>query len=723
MDRLRMITRGRYVRRVRPSVAPAFLLLLADTLSPASANTIITNLSVNNPTSLGGTGLPYVVQQAGLVNGAAQYVQGGYTVTTPIPASVNGQTYILTASGDSKVAEGSSNLLSFEVGQSSTVYVALDARTQVSPAWLAANFMDTSTHISSGGHNFELYSNIYPSGATVTLGGNISSASDQADQIVRMYSVIVVPTVLDMQPPTAPSALQSLCSTAMVVGLQWTASKDNHPVAGYRISRNGTVVGTVSRVQTSYSDITVSPSSNYTYVVTAFDVAGNTAASSTLPVSTAAASATGDAPYCPSTVITSATFDFANAYSEPHSGNAYDFPPYSDSSDLWPLTWGSDGNIYAFFGDGWGLCGELDVDQNNNAVAADKTSFGFAEINGVFPLGSQCPGQFLNGNIYGGYNSSHPYGAGTNGLLNGKATAVIAVGSNFYATAGIWRSADCTGSCPSGGAPNHIEIVSSLGNGYSWRDNTAWDFCNLSSKYVLGGAFNVCPVGFAHFGMGYAGAPDSFVYLYALDAAFFWGVPSTAAANTYLLRVPDNQMLIQSAYQYFGGLSKNGQPIWTTNKNRRRPVFVDNNPNQNGPVPGGTFSFPMGMGIGEALYDAPLGRYLATAQGGRISQAAVFEAPNPWGPWSVVYYSNISPADGGSGGWGNLGYGTWNGSTFVGGDTLGIRVTNAWTSADGESTWMVFSSDGLAPTNASFSALAGNWMDSFNAVELILITP
>ena len=277
-------------------------------------------------------------------------------------------------------------------------------------------------------------------------------------------------------------------------------------------------------------------------------------------------------------------------------------PPYSDSSDLWPLTWGSDGNVYAFFGDGWGLCGELDVDQNNNAVAADKTSFGFAEITGSFPLGSHCPSQFLNGNIYGGYNSSHPYGGGSNGLVNGKATAVIAIGSNFYATAGIWRSGDCTGTCPSGGAPNHVEIVSSVGNGYSWQDNTAWDFCNLSSANVLGGAFNVCPVGFAHFGMGYAGAPDTYVYLYALDAAFFLGVPSIAAANTYLLRVPNNRILNQSAYQYFAGLNNNGKPIWTTNKNRRQPIFVDNNPNQSGPVPGGTFSFPMGMGIGEALY-------------------------------------------------------------------------------------------------------------------------
>ncbi len=709
-------------RRPRRFVAPALLLPLLGLCAPAFANTVISNLTVNNAASQGGTGLPYVVQQAGFVAGAAQYVQGTYAVTA-LAASVNGQTYILTANGDAQVAEGSSNFMSFELGQSSTVYVALDTRTQTEPAWLAANFMATGSYIRSGGIRFELYSNVYPGGATVTLGGNISSTSDLADQSARMYSVIVVPTALDTQSPTAPGALHSVCATAMVVGLQWKASKDNNRVAGYRVSRNGMVIGTVSRAQTSYSDVTVSPASNYTYVVTAFDVAGNIAASGPLPVTTAVASATGDAPYCPSTLITSATFDFPNAYNEPHAGNTLDAPPYSDGSDLWSLTWGADGNVYTFFGDGWGLCGELDVDQNGNAVGADKTSFGFAEITGALPFGSQCPSQFLNGNIYGGYNSPHPYDWGNNGLLNGKATAVIAVGANFYATAGIWRSADCTGACPKGGMPNHLEIASSIGNGYSWQDNSAWDFCNLSSNSVLGGAFNVCPVGFAHFGPGYTGAPDSFVYIYALDAAFFWGMPTNAAANTYLLRVPNNQLLDSAAYQYFAGLNEYGRPIWSSIETLRQPIFVDNNPNQNGPVPGGTYSFTMGMGIGEALYDAPLGRYLATAQGGKVGQAAVFESPNPWGPWSVIYYSNISPANGGTGGWGNLGSGTWNGSTFDGAGTLGIHVTNAWTSADGKSTWMTFSSNGLAPTNAAFSALAGNWMDSFNAVELSLDSP
>jgi hypothetical protein len=58
--------------------------------------------------------------------------------------------------------------------------------------------------------------------------------------------------------------------------------------------------------------------------------------------------------------------------------------------------------------------------------------------------------------------------------------------------------------------------------------------------------------------------------------------------------------------------------------------------------------------------------------------------------------------------------------TYVGADSLGVHIGNAWTSADGKTMWMVFSSNGLAPSDALFRALAGNWMDSFNAVEVTM---
>ncbi|MFZ1006988.1 MAG: hypothetical protein WAN65_09135, partial [Candidatus Sulfotelmatobacter sp.] len=494
-------------------------------------------------------------------------------------------------------------------------------------------------------------------------------------------------------------------------------------IAGYRIARTGLTVATIPFSQTSFQDTTASGSTEYTYAVSAFDQAGNVSAPASLNVTTAAPLANGEAAYCPSTVISSMSFQYSTMLSETHS-NLADNPPYSDGSDLWPVTWGQDGNVYTSFGDGWGLCGELD---SGAGITNDKTSFGVSKITGgppTGPLGQSCPSQFTNGNIYGGYNSSHPYNDNKNGLLNGKMSSIIAIGANFYGLGGVWRSTDQGGPYDS---PNHYEVVSSPSNAYSWAD-TAWNFCSADSNGNplsggLGGRTGLCVNSFADFGAGIPSA-DGYIYAYGVaNTSYFWnGYGSTTGANvTYLVRVPSSQITTESAYQFYSGLDFNGNPIWTTNINQIRPVFVDNTPSQT--YSGTNYTFPMLMNIGKPVYDAPLKRYIAVAEGAKESQVAFYEAPNLWGPWSVIYYTNINVANGGTGGWGNLGAGTWNGSTYVDMDTLGHNIVGAWTSADGKTLQIVFSSDGLAPTNSSFSALAGNNMDSFNLVEAILTTP
>jgi chitodextrinase len=57
------------------------------------------------------------------------------------------------------------------------------------------------------------------------------------------------------------------------IQLAWSASSDNVAVAGYRISRNGVVVGTSST--TSWFDTNWVTGSTYTYSVVAYDAAGN----------------------------------------------------------------------------------------------------------------------------------------------------------------------------------------------------------------------------------------------------------------------------------------------------------------------------------------------------------------------------------------------------------------------------------------------------------------
>ena len=628
---------------------------------------LLQSLTVHNATSFGGTGKTYRLAR-GLDGrlGQSQYVDRADSGRLLLPAALRGETFIRTADGDRATAAGDTQFLEFEVAQSSTVYVAHDTRIRLKPRWLANNFMDTGLQLRVGSVAFELYSNVYPRHAMVTLGSNIpSGGSDRG----RMYSVFVVPTADNAEIPQAPAPVQVVCATAAVVGLEWQ-EPDAAKVAGYRISRDGAVIGTT--FNSYFADTSVAAATAYTYVVTLFDTAGNTAASAAVAALTTAASAAGDAPYCASSVITSMNWDWSGGYTQ------------ANGSDLWPAAWGSDGNVYTFFGDGGGFGGDNE---------RGRASFGIAMIAGAPP-----PTSASAQNIYGGYNAEHP------SLINGKASAIIAVGEDFYAIAGIYRASDTKSEYPHepSGSPNHLEIAYSLGNAYSWQDSS-WTFCGLQAQgRKVSGAF--CPQGFVSYGAGNSGSTDDYVYVFGMDAASNWGVAhDTLPTNTYLARVPKEKILTQSAYEYFAGLGSKGAPIWSADTDRMQPVFSDRNVDEAGC--GNVCT--MGSPVAEAVYVPALKRYVAVAQGGYAAQTSFYEAPNPWGPWAVIAYNNIDAATG-TGGWANLG--------TAAGESLGVHIVNAWTSSNGQTLWATYSSSGTAPAGALFPP-AGTAMDSFNLVR------
>ncbi len=90
--------------------------------------------------------------------------------------------------------------------------------------------------------------------------------------------------------PSAPTNLAGV-PTSTQVALTWTASTDNVGVAGYRVYRNGTQVGTPTGL--SYTDTGLTASTLYQYTVKAIDAAGNlSATSNTATVTTLAGSDT-----------------------------------------------------------------------------------------------------------------------------------------------------------------------------------------------------------------------------------------------------------------------------------------------------------------------------------------------------------------------------------------------------------------------------------------------
>jgi hypothetical protein len=485
--------------------------------------------------------------------------------------------------------------------------------------------------------------------------------------------------------------LYTECANASVIGLSWNppvaAAAQRHPIR-YTITRNGSLLSATS--ETNFADTTVAASTTYSYSVSASLPSGEVVPAGALEVSTPAGSPTGDAPYCQSRYIDSISWDWAGAQTEPNG------------SDLWPVTWGKDGNVYAFFGDGGGFGGD-----NRRG----RASFGVAMMTAAPPLSAVTVK-----NIYGGYQTSHP------STLNGKAGSIIAVGSDFYTLGGLFEPKEVRdASGRRSGAPKRVQLGYSKGNAHSWHA-ASWTFCSNDGQTPYG-AF--CPVGFINYGRGNAGAPDDHVYLLGRAHSAGWWEgddgPEVAAerqqsatepahntavadtsATTYLARVPRKHVLQHEAYRYFAGLDSNGHPIWSDDQKKMEPVFADRNPSQ----PGCGGRCGMGSPLEDAVYNSGLRRYIATAQGEYVGQTSFYDAPHPWGPWTTISYNNIDPQTG-PGGWANLG--------IAGGESLGVHLVNAWTSADGLSLWFIYSSDGTAPAGALFPP-AGTKLDSFNLV-------
>ncbi len=86
-------------------------------------------------------------------------------------------------------------------------------------------------------------------------------------------SVVYTVPILDLTAPSTPTSLQATTISTSQINLSWNASSDNIGVTGYRIYRDSTQIATTSN--TTYQDTGLSPSTTYSYTVSAYDAAGN----------------------------------------------------------------------------------------------------------------------------------------------------------------------------------------------------------------------------------------------------------------------------------------------------------------------------------------------------------------------------------------------------------------------------------------------------------------
>lgn len=93
------------------------------------------------------------------------------------------------------------------------------------------------------------------------------------------YWVDVIATgIIDNTPPSVPTGLGGV-ATGVRVDLSWSASTDNIGVSHYEIYRDGSPIDTSQN--TTYQDVTTSPSTTFTYAVRAVDFNSNASALTT----------------------------------------------------------------------------------------------------------------------------------------------------------------------------------------------------------------------------------------------------------------------------------------------------------------------------------------------------------------------------------------------------------------------------------------------------------
>ena len=252
-------------------------------------------------------------------------------------------------------------------------------------------------------------------------------------------------------------------------------------------------------------------------------------------------------------------------------------------SDLWPITWGPDDNLYAAWGDGGGFDGS-DTD--------GRVSMGFARLEGG-------PENFRGINVNGGKHAEHP----ASFPRKGKTGGLLFLDGTLYA----WINLQ-DGRWPD---VNHV-LAWSTNRGATWT-KADWLFPK--------GVGNFMPAKFLNFGPDYSGVPpplDGFVYVCGPKEP----VRAGEEKELFLARVPKDRIREQAAYEFFAGLGQNNAALWSSEPGRMAPVFVD--PNSVSPA--------------AVIWNPPLKRFLLTTFHTGPGQLGVFEGPAPWGPWTTVAY-------------------------------------------------------------------------------------
>jgi hypothetical protein len=249
-------------------------------------------------------------------------------------------------------------------------------------------------------------------------------------------------------------------------------------------------------------------------------------------------------------------------------------------SDLWPVTWAGDDNLYTAWGDGGGFGG---TDQDG------RVALGFGRIEGPTE-------KFKGFNVNGGKHAENA----ASFAKRGKAGGMLSCHGVLYAWInrqnGAWPDVD---------------------EGLAWSTNMARTWENSSWVFPKGPG-NFKPSTFINAGRDYGELPpdlEGFIY--------FYGIRQGNDTNIYLGRVRVNQIRERAAFEFLSGFGKRNAPAWSVDPRDAQPVFTD------------------AHGLGDlpcVNYCPALNCFLLAIFHKGPGQLGIFDAPHPWGPWTTVGY-------------------------------------------------------------------------------------
>lgn len=223
------------------------------------------------------------------------------------------------------------------------------------------------------------------------------------------------------------------------------------------------------------------------------------------------------------------------------------------------------------------------------------------------------------------------------------------------------------------------KLIYSPDNGQSWRNQDGspvrwedWDERNRENMVFFNEpdeAFSLLTV--LQMGKNYEHNTDGYVYVYAPN-----GNTDGRMNQLVMFRVPRDQILNRSAYEYYVSRNPDGTASWTKDITARGVVC----------------SFPLGWVNTKVhpyawhpsvVYNAGLGVYMMANWGmgcsedgmwfGKPSYLGFWVAPHPWGPWTQVHEESA-----------------WTPGGDAGARAYQSQIPPKWIAKDGKSFWLVY---------------------------------